>query len=257
MTATYNGSKDHGRVGGNKDTKTFGGYSGSNVVHEDYVIKIPDTMQLDKAAPILCAGITMYSPLIHWDANKGGLTVGVIGVGGLGTMGIKLAKAMGNKVVAISTSDKKKESATAKGADVFVVSKDPEQIKANAFTCDLILNTVSCSHDLNLYTPLLKKQGTIVQLGAAPAPHPVSNFKLLANRYSISGSIIGGIRETQELIDFCHEKNVYPDCEIIEANKIDWAWEQLTGAGLNADGIRYVIDIKKSMENKDFMPASE
>lgn len=255
MTATYNGSKDHGRVGGNQDTKTFGGYSGSNVVHEDYVIKIPDTMQLDKTAPILCAGITMYSPLCFWGAKQGGKTVGIIGVGGLGTMGIKLAKAMGNKVVAISTSDKKKDLAISKGADVFVISKDPESIKANAFACDLILNTVSVSHDLNAYIPLLNKQGVLVQLGAAAAPHNIGNFGLMLNRHQIAGSIIGGIRETQELIDFCNEKNIYPDCEVIEANKIDWAWEQLTGAGLNATGVRYVIDIKKSLANKDFLPA--
>ena len=157
MTGTYNGQKKHGKIAGNQATKTYGGYSESNVVHEDYVIKIPDGMDLEKTSPILCAGITMYSPLNNWNCLKGGKTVGIVGVGGLGTMGIKLAKAMGNKVVAISTSAKKEAMAKAKGADVFVISKDPESIKANAHTCDVILNTVSAQHDLHTYMPLLKK----------------------------------------------------------------------------------------------------
>ena len=157
LTGTYNADKKHGRVGGNQETKTFGGYSGSNVVHEDDVLKIPDGMDLEKTAPIMCAGITMYSPLCKWGLKEGGKTVGIIGIGGLGTMGIKLAKAMGNKVVAISTSDKKKDMAMEKGADVFIASKDPEQMKANAFTCDVILNTVSAKHDINVYMPLLQK----------------------------------------------------------------------------------------------------
>ena len=162
MTGTYNSDKKHGKVGGNQETKTFGGYSGSNVVHEDFVIKIPDTMDAEKTAPILCAGITLYSPLNHWKCLEGGKTVGIVGIGGLGTMGIKLAKAMGNKVVAISTSDKKEALAKSKGADVFVVSSNPESIQANKFSCDVVLNTVSAKHDLNLYLPLLKKGGTLV-----------------------------------------------------------------------------------------------
>lgn len=132
MTGTYNAKKQHGRIGGNQDTMTFGGYSGSNVVHEDFVIKIPDGMDITKAAPILCAGITMYSPLKYWNCTEGGKTVGIVGIGGLGTMGIKLAKALGNEVVAISTSSKKEALAKEKGASAFVVSKDPESIKANA-----------------------------------------------------------------------------------------------------------------------------
>lgn len=162
MTGTYNSPKVHGKVGGNQDLRTFGGYTGSNVVHEDYVLKIPDDMDKEKTAPILCAGITMYSPLAYWDCLKGGKTVGIVGIGGLGTMGIKLAKAMGNKVVAISTSNKKEAMAKEKGADAFVVSKDEDSVKANVATCDVILNTVSADHDLNSYMPLLKKQGTLV-----------------------------------------------------------------------------------------------
>lgn len=252
MTGTYNGAKKHGRVGGNQDTKTFGGYSASNVVHEDYVIKIPDGMDLTKTAPIMCAGITMYSPLNHWGASKGGMTVGIVGIGGLGTMGVKLAKALGNKVVAISTSAKKEAMAKEKGADAFVVTSDPESVKANESTCDLILNTVSAAHDINLYVGLLKKSGTIVQLGGVVEPHSISQFGLMLGRKSIAGSLIGGIKETQEVIDLCAAKNIYPDCKVVEAKDIDACWKELDGS--NPDGVRYVIDIKKSLENKDFLP---
>jgi len=172
-------------------------------------------------------------------------------------MGLKLAKAMGNKVVAISMSDKKKAIAMEKGADVYVASSDAEAVQANAMTCDLILNTVSAKHDLNTYLPLLAKGGVLVQLGGVVDPHAVVQVPLMMNKQAIAGSIIGGIKETQELIDFCHEKNVYPDCQMIEAKDIDWAWDQLVGEGLNKDGIRYVVDIKKSLENKDFLPAAE
>lgn len=254
MTGTYNGNKQHGRVGGNQNTKTFGGYTGSNVVHEDFVIKIPEGMDITKAAPILCAGITMYSPLNHWGCKAGGKTVGIVGIGGLGTMGIKLAKALGNNVIAISTSNKKEALAKEKGATGYVVSTDPESIKQNAGTCDLILNTVSAEHDVNTYVPLLAKQGTIVQLGLTLNPHPVSQLPLMFNRLSIAGSLIGGIKETQEVIDLCHQHNIYPDCEMIEAKQIDWAWDQLCGDGKNPDGIRYVIDIKKSLSG-DFVPS--
>jgi uncharacterized zinc-type alcohol dehydrogenase-like protein len=257
MTGTYNAPKVHGKVGGNQDLRTFGGYTGSNVVHEDYVLKIPDDMDKEKTAPILCAGITMYSPLAHWDCLKGGKTVGIAGIGGLGTMGVKLAKAMGNKVVAISTSNKKEAMAKEKGADVFVVSKDADSVKANAATCDIILNTVSADHDLNSYLPLLKKQGTLVQLGGVTKPHELANFPLMLNRWSVAGSLIGGVKECQDCIDFCHAHGIYPDCHTVEAKQIDWAWDQLLGDGGNADGIRYVIDIKKSLTDESFLPAKE
>jgi len=157
VVQTYNGKKNYSRIGGNQESRTFGGYSGSYVVHEDYAIKFHQGMDLTKAGPILCAGITMYSPLSFWGANNGGKTVGIVGIGGLGTMGIKLAKALGNKVVAISTSDKKETLAREKGADEFVVSKDPESIKKHAMSCDIILNTVAVPHDINVYMPLLEK----------------------------------------------------------------------------------------------------
>jgi len=254
MTGTYNGVKQHGRVGGNQETRTCGGYSASNTVHEDFVIKIPDGMDLTKAAPILCAGITMYSPLNYWGAASGEKkTVGIVGIGGLGTMGIKLAKALGNEVMAISSSNKKEALAREKGATLFASSRDPESMKAQAGKCDLILNTVSATHDINTYIPLLAKGGaTIVQLGGVTTPHSVFNFPLMMNRISIAGSLIGGIRETQEVIDLCFKNNIYPDCKIVEAKDIDSCWDQLMNT--NADGVRFVIDIKKSLQNQDYIP---
>ena len=158
MVFTYNGEKTYSRIGGNQELKTFGGYSASNVVHERFVCKIPDGIPLENAAPILCAGITMYDPMRHWGATKGKkMTIGIIGVGGLGTMGVKLAKALGHDVVAISTSAGKESLAKEKGATHFVVSTDQESVKACAGKCDLILNTVSANHDLNVYMPLLAK----------------------------------------------------------------------------------------------------
>jgi len=176
MTGTYGGEKKHGHLGGNPATQTFGGYSGTHVSYEHFVFKIPDGMDLAKVGPLLCAGITTYDPLRHWGATKTDkkMTIGVIGVGGLGTMGIKLAKALGHRVVAISRTMAKEAAAKAKGADVLVASSDPESMKTEHGKCDLILNTVSANHDANIYIPLLNKSGTIVQLGAALAPHPIS-----------------------------------------------------------------------------------
>jgi uncharacterized zinc-type alcohol dehydrogenase-like protein len=163
---TYNGSRYHGRVPGNKDLPTYGGYSINHVCHENFVLSIPDGIPHEAAAPILCAGITLYDPLKHWGANgEKKINVGIIGIGGLGTMGIKFAAAMGNNVVAISTSANKEELCKQKGATAFVCSTDPESIKKHAKTLDLILNTVSANHDINTYLPLLAKSGTIVQLG--------------------------------------------------------------------------------------------
>lgn len=197
MTGTYGGDKKHGRVGGNQETKTCGGYSASNVVHEHFVCKIPDGIPPECAAPILCAGITMYDPLRHWGATAGKkMTIGIIGVGGLGTMGIKISKALGHDVYAISTSAHKEGLAKEKGATNFVVSTDPKSMQENARKCDLILNTVSANHDLNVYMPLLAKSGTLVQLGLVTTPHPVNQLPLMFNRQGIAGSLIGGIAAT-------------------------------------------------------------
>lgn len=226
MTGTYGGDRKHKRVPGNQELKTFGGYSQFNVVHQHFVCRVPEGIPQETVGPILCAGITMYSPLKHWGAMDGKkMKIGIIGVGGLGTMGIKIAAALGHDVVAISTSPKKEEIAKKKGATHFCVSTDPESVKANANSCDLILNTVSANHDLNVYIPLLVKNGTLVQLGAALAPHPVCQVPLMMERKSIAGSIIGGIADTQELLEFCAKHKIWPDCQVIEADKIQWAWD--------------------------------
>jgi uncharacterized zinc-type alcohol dehydrogenase-like protein len=182
------------------------------------------------------------------------MTIGVVGLGGLGTMGVKIARALGHDVVAISTSAKKEAMAKEKGATHFVVSTDPESLEKMKWSCDLILNTVSADHDVNTYMGLLNKSGTIVQLGLVIKPHAISQLPLIVNRKAVAGSMIGGIANTQECLDLCAKHNILPDCQMIEANQIDWAWEQLTGTGGNADGIRYVLDVKKSLANDSFMP---
>ena len=212
-------------------------------------------MSLERTAPILCAGITMYDPLRHWGFTKkeaGPKVVGIVGIGGLGTMGIKIANALGHHVVAISTSANKKELAQQKGAKSFVVSTSPESIQALDKKCDIILNTVAVQHDLNVYLPMLKTNGKLIQLGGVSAPHTVSQFPLMMRRLTIAGSAIGGIESTQEVVDFCFKHNIYPDIQLIEAKDIDVAWKKLSD-GKNDDGVRYVIDIKKSLLNKDFM----
>ena len=253
-TGTYNGDKKHGRVGGNQTTKTQGGYAETFTIHESFCLKIPDNLPLDKASPIMCAGITMYSPINHWGGCKGNkMTIGVVGVGGLGTMGIKIANALGHEVVAISTSKNKEELAKQKGAAHFVVSTDPESMKSMRGKCNLILATISADHDVNHYMTLLAKKGTIVELGLVKKPHTIGPLGLMYQRHAVAGSGIGGIKETQETLDLCAKHQIWPDCETITANKLDWCWEQLNGA--NKDGIRYVIDVKASLADKSFMPA--
>jgi len=197
----------------------------------------------------------MYEPLKVWGACEGKkMTIGIVGIGGLGTMGIKLAKALGHDVLAISTSANKEALAKEKGATHFCVSTDPDSLKAHFMTCDLILNTISANHDINVYMGLLAKLGTIVQLGLAVAPHTVSQIPIMMHRKSISGSHIGGIKNTEECLELCAKHNILPDCQTITASQIDWAWDQLVGEGGNKDGVRYVIDVKKSLEDSSFMP---
>lgn len=165
--------------------RTYGGYSGSQVTHEKFIIKIPKGMDLERSAPIMCAGITMWDPLKHWgftEPSKGKKTVGIVGIGGLGTMGVKLAKALGHDVVGISSSDKKEKIAFEKGATHYVNMKSEESRLACAKKCDIILNTVSANHDLNVYLPLLANSGTIVQIGACLTPHPVNQIGLMYQR---------------------------------------------------------------------------
>ena len=218
ICGTYNSIKrPDGHYGGNLSTQTFGGYSGSHSVHEHFIIKVPEEIPLDKAGPLLCAGITMYDPLKHWGATAGGKNVGIIGIGGLGTMGIKLAKAMGNRVVAISTSAAKEAMAKEKGADAFIISKDPESMKTEAAKLDLILNTVSAPHECSEYLSLLAQGGVIVQLGIIGEPQHINQMPLVVQRKAIAGSVIGGIANTQECFEFCAKHKIFPDTQLVEA----------------------------------------
>lgn len=219
---------------------TLGGYSQRIVVHERYVLRIrhPEA-QLAAVAPLLCAGITTYSPLRHWQAGPG-KKVGVVGVGGLGHMGIKLAHAMGAHVVAFTTSASKREAARILGADEVVVSRHAEEIAAHAKSFDLILNTVAAPHDLDVFLALLKRDGTMTLVGAPASPHPSPNvFNLIMKRRNLAGSLIGGIPETQEMLDFCAEHGIVADIEMIRADEINDAYERMLRGEVK---YRFVID---------------
>lgn len=192
----------------------------------------------------------MFDPLRHWGAGKT-LVVGIIGLGGLGDMGLKLAKALGHEVVVISTSAAKEQTARDRGADHFVNSKDEDSVNAQKGRCNLILNTVASDHDVKTYLPLLANSGTIVMLGLAATPQVMRNGALIGQRKSIAGSLIGGSKASEELLELCAKHNILPTVELVTADQIDWVYEQLNAS--NAGGTRYVIDIKKSLET-DFVP---
>lgn len=219
---------------------TLGGYSERIVVHERYVLRIrhPEE-QLAAVAPLLCAGITTWSPLRHWQAGPG-KKVGIVGIGGLGHMGIKLARALGAQVVAFTTSDSKREAALKLGADEVVVSRNAEEMARHAASFDLIVNTVAAPHDLNPFLALLKRDGTLTLVGAPASPHtPPEVFKLIFKRRSIAGSMIGGIPETQEMLDFCAEHGIVADIELIRAEQINDAFERMLKGEVK---YRFVID---------------
>lgn len=219
---------------------TLGGYSQDIVVDENYVLKIKhNEQQLAEVAPLLCAGITTYSPLRYWNTGPG-KKVGVVGIGGLGHMGIKLAHAMGAYVVAFTTSESKKQEALSLGADEVVISKDANEMASHQRSFDLIVNTVAASHNLDIYTELLKRDGTLTLVGAPASPHQSPNvMNLIMKRRSVAGSMIGGIAETQEMLDFCATHNIVADIELISANEINTAYERM----LNGDvRYRFVID---------------
>ncbi len=219
---------------------TLGGYSQQIVVHERYLLRVrhPEA-QLAAVAPLLCAGITTYSPLRHWNAGPG-KKVGVVGIGGLGHMGIKLAHAMGAHVVAFTTSESKREAALALGADEVVVSRDADDMATHAKSFDLIVNTVAAPHDLDALLVLLKRDGTMVLVGAPATAHPSPNvFNLLMKRRSIAGSMIGGIQETQNMLDFCAEHGIVADIELIGADEINDAYERMLKGDVK---YRFVID---------------
>lgn len=220
---------------------TLGGYSQQIVVDEKFVLKIRHPVdQLAAVAPLLCAGITTYSPLRHWNVGPG-KKVGIVGIGGLGHMGVKIAHAMGAHVVAFTTSDRKRQDALALGANEVVVSRNKDEMKAHAGSFDFILNTVAASHSLDDFTALLKRDGTLVLVGVPEHPHPSPNIaNLIFKRRAIAGSLIGGIAETQEMLDFCAEKGIVSDIEMIAAQEIDTAYDRMVKGDVK---YRFVIDI--------------
>ncbi|MGV0739087.1 NAD(P)-dependent alcohol dehydrogenase [Mycobacterium syngnathidarum] len=231
MIATYNSTERDG-------TPTYGGYSGAIVADENYVLRIPDSIPLDKAAPLLCAGITTYSPLRHWNAGPG-KKVAVIGLGGLGHVGVKLAKAMGAHVTVLSQSLKKMEDGLRLGADEYYATGDPDTFRKLRGRFDLILNTVSANLDLGAYLGLLAVDGTLVELGMPEHAMEVPPFPLAGMRRSLSGSMIGGIPETQEMLDFCAEHDVTPEIEVIQPDYINEAYERVLASDVR---YRFVID---------------
>jgi uncharacterized zinc-type alcohol dehydrogenase-like protein len=228
---TYNAT---GRDG----APTYGGYSTAIVVDENYVLRIPDGIPLDKAAPLLCAGITLYSPLRHWNAGPG-KKVAIVGLGGLGHVGVKLAVAMGAEVTVLSQSLKKMEDGLRLGAHHYYATNDPDTFKKLAGSFDLIINTVSANLNMGLYLNLLKTDGTLVELGAPEKPLEVPVFPLIGMRRTLAGSLIGGIPETQEMLDFCAEHDVTPEIEVIEASYVNEAYERVIASDVR---YRFVID---------------
>ncbi len=235
FTGTYNGKMKGGAE------NTYGGYSASVVVDEHFVLEIRHAEKdLAAVAPLLCAGITTWSPLKHWKAGPG-KKVGVVGIGGLGHMGVKLARALGAHVVAFTTSPSKKQAALDLGAHEVVVSTQPQEMAAHAGSFDFILNTVAASHDLDAFVNLLRRDGTMTLVGAPAHPHPSPGvFNLIVGRRAIAGSLIGGIAETQEMLDFCAEKGIVSDIETIRMDEINAAYERMLKGDVR---YRFVIDM--------------
>ncbi|HEU0118130.1 MAG TPA: NAD(P)-dependent alcohol dehydrogenase [Alphaproteobacteria bacterium] len=233
-TFTYN-SEDK-KSGG----MTYGGYSTMMVVDEDFVLRVPDGLDPAAAAPLLCAGITTYSPLHHWKVGKGS-KVGIVGLGGLGHMGVKIAHAMGAHVVMFTTSPGKTADAKKLGADEVVVSKNADEMKAHANSFDFILNTVAAPHNLDPFLELLKRDGTMCVVGVPASPHPSpSVFNLIFRRRALAGSLIGGIKETQEMLDFCAKHKIGADIEVIPMQKVNEAYERMLKSDVK---YRFVIDM--------------
>lgn len=233
MTGTYSSLERDGK------TVSQGGYSTQIVVNENYVLRIPANIPLDKAAPLLCAGITLYSPLAHWKVGPG-KKVAIIGLGGLGHMGVKIAHALGAEVTVLSQSLKKQEDAKRLGADHFYATSDATTFEKLAGQFDLIINTVSVELDWNQYLGLVKRDGTMVVVGVPEKPVSIAAFSLIFGRKSLAGSLIGGIRETQEMLDFCGKHNIACDIELISAQQINEAYERVVKSDVR---YRFVIDV--------------
>lgn len=233
MILTYNSPDRH--LGG----VTYGGYSTNIVVDEHFVLRVPANLDLAGTAPLLCAGITTYSPMRHWGVTRG-KKVGVVGLGGLGHMGVKFARALGAHVVVFTTSPGKKEDALRLGADEVVVSRNADEMKKHAFSFDFILDTVSAEHDINAYMNLLGRDGNLTLVGAPANPLGVSAFSLIMGRRSLSGSNIGGIAQTQEMLDFCGARNITSDVEVIPIQKVNEAYDRLLRSDVK---YRFSIDM--------------
>lgn len=233
MTLTYNSPDKH--LGG----VTYGGYSDSIVVDERFVLRVPSNLDLAGAAPLLCAGITTYSPMRRWGVTEG-KKVGVVGLGGLGHMGVKFARALGAHVAVFTHSPNKTEDALRLGADEVVVSRNADEMRKHAGSFDFILDTVSADHDLNAYINLLRRDGNLTLVGAPEKPLAVSAFGLLFGRHNLSGSLIGGIRETQEVLDFCGAHNITAEVEVIPIQKVNEAYERLLKSDVK---YRFSIDM--------------
>jgi alcohol dehydrogenase (NADP+) len=218
---------------------TYGGYSDSIVVDENFVLRVPTNLNLAGAAPLLCAGITTYSPMKHWGVTKG-KKVGVVGLGGLGHMGVKFAHALGAHTVVFTTSPGKKDDAFKLGADEVVISKNADEMNKHAGSFDFILDAVAADHDLNAYINLLARDGNLTMVGAPETPLPVAVFGLLFRRRSFSGSLIGGIAETQEMLDFCGKNNITSDVEVIPIQKVNEAYDRVVKSDVK---YRFSIDM--------------
>lgn len=229
---TYSSPDPHGGV-------TYGGYSKQIVVDKDFVLRVPENLDVKSVAPLLCAGITTYSPLRHWKIKKGDV-VGIVGLGGLGHMGVKFAHAMGAKVVMITTSPSKGEDAKALGADDVLISTDPAQMESWAGKFDFILNTIPVQHDINPYTLLLKRDATMTMVGVIGPVDEVNIGSMILGRKQVAGSVIGGIQETQEMLDFCGEHNITADCELINIADINNAYKRMQKSDVK---YRFVIDM--------------
>ncbi|MER8044921.1 NAD(P)-dependent alcohol dehydrogenase [Streptomyces sp. NPDC094032] len=230
-TGTYNALDKSGEP-------TYGGYSSHIVVDENYTLRIPEGIELDAAAPLLCAGITLYSPLVHWQAGPG-KKVAIVGLGGLGHMGVKIAHALGAEVTVLSQSLKKQEDGRKLGADHFYATSDPETFTKLAGTFDLVISTVSAPLDFDAYLSLVKTDGALVNVGAPEEPVQVSLFSLIGGRRTLAGSMIGGIAETQEMLDFCAAHGLGSEIEVIAAEQINEAYERVIASDVR---YRFVID---------------
>lgn len=233
MVFTYGGMERDG------SGPTYGGYSKSIVTHEDFVLHISDKLDLAAAAPLLCAGITTYSPLRHWKIGPG-MKVGILGLGGLGHMGVKFAVSMGAEVTMLSHSPSKEKDARRLGAHKFILTSDEAQAKTVAGYFDFILDTVSAQHDYNFYLGMLRTNGTMVCVGVPPEPTPVHSMSLIFGRKSLGGSLIGGLPETQEMLDYCAEHNIVSDIEMIKMSEINEAYERMLKGDVR---YRFVIDM--------------